>query len=690
MSAEPLEGAIVRLASVQPGLEGIVFLHTVTSSGLDLERLYAALAIARGLAASSPRPKFCLFVTAEALAPAFEAICRPLQAELTEIAFDSLEVNHSNDPQVTAELVFGGPEVQFALRQLADLPVSLPAGEKVVVFAGGARGIGAVCAGHLAAETPCRLVFLGRTRLTDEARALASLPTAARQLEMQRFLRDYRATEPSAPPRAGRDAWRSRQHAADVLDTLSELRAAGVNAEYHSVDVRDAPATRAALQLVAQQHGRIDLVVHVAGLGGSDSDGRIAGKNWSAIRGVVETKAAGAAHLLAAATELQVPRFISFGSMASRIGGAGQVDYAAANGLLTGIARAHNAAGRLPFASVINWGAWDDVGMAARGGTREVLAAQGVGFIPPRIGAAYFTRVALAEPRALPAEVFVTADMPGLAEIVGTLPGPEARVVTTRWLDPATDPLLRDHRFNGYVFVPAVLYLQFALEAASAPVTEVRDVRFHHALTLVRKPRALLVEVELASVKETRLRFFSEANGTRLLHAEATLAHGTTPNWSDVSTRAPDVTGVQRTRTTLYPARFPHGPAYQVLDRVNYYPEHLVVAGSLTSQCPTPEDWRLPLTLLDGALQVDSIARAGFERPGGLPRSIGRITWEPEIAHARTLECLASVQPDHPEQPAELVLFDAHSRKPCLVVSDFRTTASFAALHPEMVPELTR
>ena len=40
-------------------------------------------------------------------------------------------------------------------------------------------------------------------------------------------------------------------------------------------------------------------------------------------------------HLLAAATALQVPRYIGFGSIASRVGGAGQADYAAANGLLT-------------------------------------------------------------------------------------------------------------------------------------------------------------------------------------------------------------------------------------------------------------------------------------------------------------------------------------------------------------------
>ena len=240
-----LEAALIRLADIQSGLDGIIFLHTLTASTAlavadDLERVYAALALARGMASSPRRPRFCQFVTAQGgglgldgawqpLAPAFEALCHPLAAELPDVTFESLDVSPDDAPAVTAELILASleclpsvgsrasgrtstGEVQLALRALADLPVGRTEVRPgtVVVFAGGARGIGAVCARRLAAETACRLVFFGRTPLTDEAHALARLPAVARQFEMQRFVRDYRAEHPGAPPRAGRDAWRIR------------------------------------------------------------------------------------------------------------------------------------------------------------------------------------------------------------------------------------------------------------------------------------------------------------------------------------------------------------------------------------------------------------------------------------------------------------------------------------------------
>jgi hypothetical protein len=127
---------------------------------------------------------------------------------------------------------------------------------------------------------------------------------------------------------------------------------------------------------------------------------------------------------------------------------------------------------------------------------------------------------------------------------------------------------------------------------------------------------------------------------------------------------------------------------YQVVDRVTLYPDLVTALGTLSSAEQVPSNWQLPLTLLDGALQVDSIARAGFERTGGLPRTIGRIAWTSGLAQARTLECVARVQLDHPHQPGEIVLLDVESRTPRLVVSDFRTTASLACLRPEKVSEL--
>ena len=118
------------------------------------------------------------------------------------------------------------------------------------------------------------------------------------------------------------------------------------------------------------------------------------------------------------------------------------------------------------------------------------------------------------------------------------------------------------------------------------------------------------------------MRFCSDVNGRRVLHAEGTLRQAPVgeplaAEWSGpVFPTLSDATGVERTRATLYPDRFPHGPAYHVVDQVTHYADRRLAAGTVTCRQPAPAAWHLPLTLIDGALQIDSIARAGFDQRG--------------------------------------------------------------------------
>jgi myxalamid-type polyketide synthase MxaB len=75
--------------------------------------------------------------------------------------------------------------------------------------------------------------------------------------------------------------------------------------------------------------------------------------------------------------------FVTFSSAAAILGSAGQVNYAAANAFLDGLAQYRQSQGR-PSLSV-NWGAWDNVGMTAALSAQDQrrIARQGLNALGP-------------------------------------------------------------------------------------------------------------------------------------------------------------------------------------------------------------------------------------------------------------------------------------------------------------------
>ena len=94
----------------------------------------------------------------------------------------------------------------------------------VIVMSGGAAGITAHLARSLAPFRP-RLVFLGRTPLHSGI-----------------------------------------NRAVEMAQTLADLQAAGIEATYHTCDVTDPEAVRTVLGEVASRYGKIDGIIHGAGV----------------------------------------------------------------------------------------------------------------------------------------------------------------------------------------------------------------------------------------------------------------------------------------------------------------------------------------------------------------------------------------------------------------------------------------
>ncbi|HEY2702000.1 MAG TPA: SDR family NAD(P)-dependent oxidoreductase [Pseudonocardiaceae bacterium] len=223
--------------------------------------------------------------------------------------------------------------------------------DSVVVFLGGARGVAARVAVAVAASG-CRIELTGRTPwpmdrehagLPDDPRAMRdALVTQGHEVrEIERLVRTIQAQRET-----GR--------------TLDQIAAAGGTATYRNLDSRDGAAVRRLLTEVHAEHGRIDGVIHAAGV---IEDRLMAEKHAESFRNVFDTKVSAARALLAHLAETNVqPGFVAFfGSISALLGNRGQTDYAAANDALD-LLGDHWHASTGGRALTVHWGPWEPIG----------------------------------------------------------------------------------------------------------------------------------------------------------------------------------------------------------------------------------------------------------------------------------------------------------------------------------------
>ncbi|MDQ0584738.1 SDR family oxidoreductase [Streptomyces rishiriensis] len=260
--------------------------------------------------------------------------------------------------------------------------------DSVVLLAGGARGITAQFAVTLARAARCRLELLGRTPAPDGPED-ADTAAARTPAELRAALAARGGAKPAEINRAAELLLAQRE----ITATLTELTALGSRARYRSVDFREPGAVLQAVKEIHAEHGRLDGVVHAAGV---IEDRLVAEKSADSFQRVYGTKATGAAALLTALEELPgAPAFtVLFGSISAVLGNRGQVDYAAANDALETLGAAF-AARTGHRAVTVHWGPWapaaGHAGMVGAELARE-YARRGIRLIDPEEGTAALLR----------------------------------------------------------------------------------------------------------------------------------------------------------------------------------------------------------------------------------------------------------------------------------------------------------
>ncbi len=279
--------------------------------------------------------------------------------------------------------------------------------QSVVVVTGGARGIAARVTESLAARFGCRLELLGRTPLTEEIDD-SELAEARDAVSIRKVLVARGQSVSEIEPACARIL-----AVREIRSTLVAVQATGAQVDYHQVDVTDDEAFGSLIDELYERHGRIDGVIHGAGL---IEDRLIADKTDASFERVFATKVS-AANTLARKLRPDVRFVVFFSSVSGVFGNRGQSDYAAANDFLDKLAVALNdrLEGRV-FS--IDWGPWGGGGMVSPELAAE-YAKRGIGLIEPEEGSVSFLDELLYGAKDEPQVILLRATRPRSHEFDG-------------------------------------------------------------------------------------------------------------------------------------------------------------------------------------------------------------------------------------------------------------------------------
>jgi phthiocerol/phenolphthiocerol synthesis type-I polyketide synthase E len=205
----------------------------------------------------------------------------------------------------------------------------------VVLITGGLGGMGLAIAQHLANRKQARLLLTARSAI---------------------------------PPRAQWDEWLAAhpcdENSTASIKALQAIEAAGGEVEVAVADVADEAAMRDAIEAARDRWGGIDAVIHAAGIPGSGELSIL--KSTSDVEAVFAPKAGGLEVLLQVLGDAPLQLVALMSSINSVVGVPGAGDYAAANAVLDAFVESDQVPPDWRRVVAFNWGAWREVGMAAK------------------------------------------------------------------------------------------------------------------------------------------------------------------------------------------------------------------------------------------------------------------------------------------------------------------------------------
>lgn len=254
--------------------------------------------------------------------------------------------------------------------------------KSLVLVLGGGQGITSELVKHMAEAHPCTYILIGRSADPRiESAELKEMEGMTTKEEIRSYLiQTARFTSPAQIEKETVRIFKNNQ----ILRTIRHMECLGSTVVYQSLDLCDELGLSTLLNSIYTEYGKIDGVIHGAGL---LEDKLFIQKTASSFSRVFDTKVK-PLRVLAEQLRTDCQFVVLFSSIASVYGNKGQTDYAAANSVMDDYAQALNQriAGKVIS---INWGPWKGAGMVSQSLETE-YERRGISLIPLEEGKEVF------------------------------------------------------------------------------------------------------------------------------------------------------------------------------------------------------------------------------------------------------------------------------------------------------------
>jgi NAD(P)-dependent dehydrogenase (short-subunit alcohol dehydrogenase family) len=279
----------------------------------------------------------------------------------------------------------------------------------------------------------------------------------------------------------------------EVCQIGKRLQSISSQYEYESVDITSEAAIDQLVKNVYQKYGRVDLVLHGAGIQVSCA---LTKKSLSNFRKVIGTKLGGLGHLYKACQKYGAARRTHFHILTSAfsyMGNDGQPDYGAANEAMARIAGCMNSNTGATHWSSMAWLGWAGVGMTRDSEFAALAAARRLRGVTKEEGQQIFSammngtptnaiNVLLADGEIDYYKVAIQTAPPKIMRpVAATVNGKPDFKVMERQISVESAPYLVNHLVDGVPTLPGALIIDLVAQAAFELRPDLKILSFEQA-----------------------------------------------------------------------------------------------------------------------------------------------------------------------------------------------------------------